>query len=318
MSTDTEKTSTEAPLNLPVMNTLMAADRTLMSWTRTSLSLLSFGFTIFKILQAFQDTEGKSSIRSDVPRDAGLFLTAMGTFAMVMGTLEYWQTLKVTPSAADIRTPAGAPYHGHDHVGLRCIVVREHPLEDCCEATGAHGRGTSSGWSRTVRRGSIGAVTLDDMWTRVGEQLMARVTGPMHFRVYMQPAMAAVFAVISGLRDAKKAKAPYFWTLLHRPGERMEALKTAGTAWRVFKSWPSFSMRLPVMYCISSTWGRRSSSRSFWRSCLTSYCGELSRDWRAGGWAAGAPAASRRKQGSRRSCAIPACDPRGKRGLCPK
>ena len=91
---EAKNTPNEIP-NLPVMNTLMAADRTLMSWTRTSLSLLSFGFTIFKILQGFQDAEGKFVVRSDVPRDAGLFLTAMGTFAMVMGTLEYWQTLKV-------------------------------------------------------------------------------------------------------------------------------------------------------------------------------------------------------------------------------
>ena len=95
MSTDSQKAAPEVPLNLPVMNTLMAADRTLMSWTRTSLSLLSFGFTIFKILQGFQDAEGKFVVRSETPRDAGLFLTAMGTFAMVMGTLEYWQTLKV-------------------------------------------------------------------------------------------------------------------------------------------------------------------------------------------------------------------------------
>ena len=27
-------------------------------------------------------------------RSAGLFLAAMGTFAMVMGTVDYWQTLK--------------------------------------------------------------------------------------------------------------------------------------------------------------------------------------------------------------------------------
>ena len=54
-----DRAATETPPNLPLMNTLMAADRTLMSWTRTSLSMLSFGFTIFKILQAFQDTEGK-------------------------------------------------------------------------------------------------------------------------------------------------------------------------------------------------------------------------------------------------------------------
>jgi putative membrane protein len=85
----------EVPPNLPVMNTLMAADRTLMSWTRTSLSLLSFGFTIFKILQGLQDAEGRLVVRSDTPRNAGLFLTAMGTLAMVMGTIEYWQTLKV-------------------------------------------------------------------------------------------------------------------------------------------------------------------------------------------------------------------------------
>jgi len=92
---EAKNTPDDIPLNLPVMNTLMAADRTLMSWIRTSLSLLSFGFTIFKILQGIQDAEGKFVVRSDVPRDAGLFLTAMGTFAMVMGTLEYWQTLKV-------------------------------------------------------------------------------------------------------------------------------------------------------------------------------------------------------------------------------
>jgi putative membrane protein len=95
VSTDSQKTAPEVPVNLPVMNTLMAADRTLMSWTRTSLSLLSFGFTIFKILQGFQEAEGKFVVRSQTPRDAGLFLTAMGTIAMVMGTIEYWQTLRV-------------------------------------------------------------------------------------------------------------------------------------------------------------------------------------------------------------------------------
>ena len=92
---EAKETSGETPPNLPVMNTLMAADRTLMSWTRTSLSLLSFGFTIYKILEGFQDAGGKFVVRTDVPRNAGLFLTAMGTLAMVMGTIEYWQTLKV-------------------------------------------------------------------------------------------------------------------------------------------------------------------------------------------------------------------------------
>jgi putative membrane protein len=95
VSTDTKTAPSPASLNLPVMNTLMAADRTLMSWTRTSLSLLSFGFTIYKILQSFQDVEGKFVVRTDVPRNAGLFLVGMGTLAMVMGTVEYLDTLRV-------------------------------------------------------------------------------------------------------------------------------------------------------------------------------------------------------------------------------
>ena len=66
---------------------------------------------------------------------------------------------------------------------------------------------------------------MDDMWTRVGEQLMARVSGPMHFRLYMQPAMAAFFAVIAGLKDAREGRPPYFWSLVTHPTERKEMLK---------------------------------------------------------------------------------------------
>ena len=42
--------------DLATTRTLMAADRTLMAWIRTSLSLLSFGFTIYKILQGFAES----------------------------------------------------------------------------------------------------------------------------------------------------------------------------------------------------------------------------------------------------------------------
>jgi len=35
-----------APDKLPVSRTMMAADRSLMAWIRTALSMISFGFTI--------------------------------------------------------------------------------------------------------------------------------------------------------------------------------------------------------------------------------------------------------------------------------
>lgn len=79
--------------DLAATRNLMAADRTLMAWVRTSLSLISFGFTIYKILEGFQSAGGALP-KGESPRNIGIFLSAMGTFAMVMGTLEYWGTIK--------------------------------------------------------------------------------------------------------------------------------------------------------------------------------------------------------------------------------
>jgi hypothetical protein len=66
---------------------------------------------------------------------------------------------------------------------------------------------------------------MDDMWTRVGKQLLARVSGPMHFRLVLQPGMAAVLAVIAGLRDARTGRLPYFQALVTDPAHRKELLK---------------------------------------------------------------------------------------------
>jgi putative membrane protein len=95
--TESEKLSSnelaQMRTDLATSRNLMAADRTLMAWVRTSLSLNSFGFTIYKVLKAFQ--QGGGQLRQEqTPRNIGLFLTGLGTFAMLMGTVEYWQTLK--------------------------------------------------------------------------------------------------------------------------------------------------------------------------------------------------------------------------------
>src|ERR1700761_3963690 len=67
---------------------------------------------------------------------------------------------------------------------------------------------------------------MDHTLTRYTEQMLTRfTTGPMKFRIYLQPAMAIFFAVRGGLQDAKAGKPPYFWGLFTNKGERKSMLK---------------------------------------------------------------------------------------------
>ena len=60
---------------------------------------------------------------------------------------------------------------------------------------------------------------------RVWWQLIERPTGPMAFRFILQPLMAAAAAIRDGRRDAKLDRAPYFWTMLHKPEDRVARLQ---------------------------------------------------------------------------------------------
>ena len=70
-----------------------------------------------------------------------------------------------------------------------------------------------------------GNVVMDDIWVRFTTQLIDRVTGPLHFRLVLQPLMAAFFAIRSGLADAKADKPPYFWALFSHLSDRKELIK---------------------------------------------------------------------------------------------
>ncbi len=66
---------------------------------------------------------------------------------------------------------------------------------------------------------------MDQMWTRVASQLLARVSGPLKFRLILQPAMASFLAIRSGLADARAGKPPYFWGLFWDQGQRAEMIE---------------------------------------------------------------------------------------------
>ena len=89
------------PGDLGLLRTVMAADRTLMAWIRTALSMLSFGFTIYKILEAMAQQSALAHPNS--PRQVGLFLSALGTACMIFGTASYWITLRDLQKAERFR-----------------------------------------------------------------------------------------------------------------------------------------------------------------------------------------------------------------------
>jgi hypothetical protein len=66
---------------------------------------------------------------------------------------------------------------------------------------------------------------IDHLVARIMENMVARVTGPMKFRLVLQPCMAIFFAVREGLKDARQGKPPYFWACLTDRGEREAMLK---------------------------------------------------------------------------------------------
>jgi hypothetical protein len=71
---------------------------------------------------------------------------------------------------------------------------------------------------------------MEETWLRIVDDMAGRVSGPMRFRLLLQPTMAAIFAITSGLKDAKAGKSPYFWGLLTDAGHRIERIKDGWTS----------------------------------------------------------------------------------------
>jgi putative membrane protein len=74
------------------IRTLLAAERTLKAETRTSLSLIAFGFTIVQFFNRLRDmnTSGHP-IRVGTPRDLGLTLIAIGVGSAIISIWQYRQ-----------------------------------------------------------------------------------------------------------------------------------------------------------------------------------------------------------------------------------
>jgi putative membrane protein len=76
------------------LRTRLSVERTLMSWVRTAVALIGFGFTIVQFFDRMKDLPGVVPGRfPDAPRYLGLMLILCGILALVVSVWEYRWTL---------------------------------------------------------------------------------------------------------------------------------------------------------------------------------------------------------------------------------
>jgi inner membrane protein YidH len=89
-----EKSPLPDATRLAVDRTRMAADRTLLAWVRTSTSLISFGFTIYKFFQYLRESQKVEPIGLLGPRGFALSMISIGVVVLVVATIQHRRDMK--------------------------------------------------------------------------------------------------------------------------------------------------------------------------------------------------------------------------------
>jgi putative membrane protein len=72
------------------LRTRLAVESTLMSWVRTAVALIGFGFTIVQFFQRLSEMQGVApATRPQAPRHVGLALIAAGVLSLLISAWQY-------------------------------------------------------------------------------------------------------------------------------------------------------------------------------------------------------------------------------------
>ena len=73
------------------LRTRLSLERTMMSWLRTAVSLIGFGFAIVKFFERLEDVAGvKPAEHPSAPKYLGLALISSGILALLISIWQYW------------------------------------------------------------------------------------------------------------------------------------------------------------------------------------------------------------------------------------
>ena len=120
--------------SLAVSRTILAHDRTLMAWVRTSTSMISFGFTIYKFFQYLHSSPApQDAERLLGPRGVALVMIGIGVGALALATLDYKQQMAILreryraygPYRASIALAVASMVAGLGVLGFVLVALRQ-------------------------------------------------------------------------------------------------------------------------------------------------------------------------------------------------
>jgi hypothetical protein len=86
---------------------------------------------------------------------------------------------------------------------------------------------------------------MEEMFTRAWNDLLARDSGPLHFRLFLQPLVATILAIRAGWADAWAGRPIFFWTLVREPAQARTVLRNL---WRIAGKVFIVAVALDVVY----------------------------------------------------------------------
>ena|SRR5436190_161106 len=66
---------------------------------------------------------------------------------------------------------------------------------------------------------------MEDILTRVLDNIIGRASGPLTLRLILQPLTAAILAMLDGIHDARRGWPAYLWALMSDPQTRNERIR---------------------------------------------------------------------------------------------
>jgi hypothetical protein len=120
-------------------------------------------------------------------------------------------------------------WYGHAPYRFRCVIS---PMPGSCAMAEANPQELGFLAKLTIGLAIVLAVagvlwrgiTVENI-QRIWHNMVEAPSGPMAFRFILQPSMAAIAAIMDGIKDGRSGRSPFFRTVLTNPQERIGRLR---------------------------------------------------------------------------------------------